>query len=99
MEAFKAHMQMARRSWTVLNRLMVRGGRLLRGANGNWVIDVGTATNFNFFTDGKIWVNTGDSKIDCTPATWTDAHKTDAFCWMRVKLDGSADAEITSAAT
>lgn len=43
--AFAKHMEMARRSYAVLSRLRVRGGRLIRGRGGRWVIETSAASS------------------------------------------------------
>ena len=51
-EAFQEHMKMARRADTILHRLRVRGGRLLRNPGGRWVIETGAALDLSEYCGG-----------------------------------------------
>ena len=51
-EAFREHMKMARKAYSVLNRLRVRGGKLIRGAKGYWVIETGASTSTSNYAGG-----------------------------------------------
>lgn len=65
--AFKQHMKMARRAYSVLSRLRVRGGRLIRGPMGRWVIETSGASGSLYESAGEI------TDIDNTALTVTIA--------------------------